>query len=54
MLRHLHFDAKSAGDAADRAAAIPKWIQCADAADAAAKSAADPDNFYWWPREASV
>lgn len=45
--------AKSAAQAADSAAAIPKWIQCTDAADAAAKSAADPLNFYWWPREAA-
>ena len=43
--------AQSAAQAASSAAAIPKWIQCTDAADAAAKSTADPDSFYWWPRE---
>lgn len=45
--------AERSAQAADSAAAIPKWIQCTDAADAAAKSAADPLNFYWWPREAA-
>nr|DAE20795.1 MAG TPA: hypothetical protein [Siphoviridae sp. ctB9E3] len=45
--------AKSAAQSASSAAAIPKWIQCTDAADAAAKSAADPSGFYWWPREAA-
>lgn len=45
--------AQSAAQAASSAAAIPKWIQCTDAADAASKSASDPLNFYWWPREAA-